>query len=86
MGKAEIAAAARSGGWGTLHLKPATESWSTAQSWPVEIKGDMAWEPEDLASGNPYVLALTVDDVSELRASMDHFSGTAAALLSRRLP
>jgi len=77
MGKAEAAAAARSGAWGDLHLKPTAASPSPVQSWPTDVKGDMAWEPECLSSGTPYVLALTDDDVSEVANAMHHFNSTS---------
>ncbi len=76
MGKAETAPVGYAGTWTALRRKTASASPAGTQSWPREVKGELGWGPNSsFPSREEFVVALTADDVSEIRDALRHFNG-----------
>ncbi|KAK0706127.1 hypothetical protein B0T26DRAFT_654883 [Lasiosphaeria miniovina] len=61
--------------WGAPQLKTSTLSRvPNPQEWPEPMRGDLAWGPTSFASEHDYALTLNDDDVSEVRAALQHFN------------
>jgi hypothetical protein len=63
-------------GWGNFTLKTnCTPRFSpVSHEWPLEVEGDLAWDPASFPSEEDYTLTLSENDVSEVKSGLQHFN------------
>ncbi|KAK3312017.1 hypothetical protein B0H66DRAFT_486618 [Apodospora peruviana] len=62
--------------WHNLQLKMGTQAAQNPVSneWPTEMKGDLCWDSTNFKSDDDYILTLSDNEVSEVKAALQHFN------------
>lgn len=62
--------------WPELTIKSscAPRYFPVSHQWPAVMEGDMAWSPASFKSEDDYTLTLTEEEVSEVKAGLEHFN------------
>ena len=77
MGAETILLGPQEQGWVDLTLKTkCTPRYiPITHDWPAQMEGGLVWGPESFASEEDYTLIFTEEEVSEVKAGLEHFNG-----------
>ncbi|KAL1842469.1 hypothetical protein VTJ49DRAFT_5206 [Mycothermus thermophilus] len=61
--------------WRNLAVKAdrAADHFPITHTWPAKLEGPLVWRPDSFVSEDDYTLALTEDEIAEVRAGLKHF-------------